>query len=130
VAARQLVGYEQLTMVRWLAAFLFTQIVECPIYVAGLREPSRRTALKVAIAFGASALTHPVVWFVIPWCWYDVLGARSYWGMAAVAETFAIAAEGLYFRCFGVRRPWLWALGANMASVTLGLASRYAFGWP
>ncbi|MBW2526753.1 MAG: hypothetical protein JRI23_21400 [Deltaproteobacteria bacterium] len=117
-------------MVRWLAAFVFTQVCECPIYVVAQRGSPRRTVVKLALAFGASALTHPVVWFVIPWLWYDVLGARSYWGMAGVAETFAVAAEGLYFRQLGVRRPWLWALGANLTSVTLGLTSRHLFGMP
>jgi len=103
----------------WLSAFLFTQVVEIPIY---------RGLAKVGWlpAFGASALTHPIVWFVIPRLW-----PGSYWGMVAVAEAFAVAAEALYLGLlFQAKRPLLWALVANAASAGLGFLSRAAFGWP
>lgn len=123
-------GTERLNMVRWLAAFAFTQLVECPIYFVALRRRTSGRGVGLAIAFGASALTHPVVWFVIPPLWYEMLGQTSYLGMALLAEAFAVVAEGWYLSRFAVRRPWLWALGANLASVTLGLASRALWGWP
>ena len=117
-------------MLAWLSAFGFTQIVECPIYWAAQRGHHRSVAAKLLIAFGASAITHPVVWFVIPRLWLAAGRVGGYWGMAVVAEAFAIAVEGAYLSRLGVKRPFVWALGANLASVTLGLLSRGAFGWP
>ncbi len=103
----------------WLAAFAFTQLVEVPIYAVALRT-------RVLTAFGASAITHPVVWFVIfPFV------PLPYLGLAAVAEAFAVLAEGAYFWVLlRRRRVWLWALVANAASCGLGLLSRSLFGAP
>jgi hypothetical protein len=137
-------------MIPWLGAFLFTQVVECPIYAASLRQRPGSWSLRFAIAFGASAITHPVVWFVIPWLWYrfhlgrllswlpwydGALGyAGGYWGMVVLAEVFAVGVEGLYLRRVHPARSLAvalaWALGANLASVSLGFASRAFFGWP
>ncbi len=117
-------------MIEWLVAFAFTQLVEVPIYLRALdsvdgRGPSRSTPRAIAVAFGASALTHPVVWFVFP-----RLLHISYWAMVGWAEIFAVVAEGAYFYLFGVKRALLWSLATNAASVTLGLGCRYFFGWP
>ena len=49
-------------LAHWAFAFVFTQIIEVPIYMRGLRVGPLK-------AFGASALTHRVVWFVIPALW-------------------------------------------------------------
>ncbi len=117
-------------MIPWLGAFVFTQLVECPIYVAALRKSERSWALALAIAFGASAITHPVVWFVIPWLWNALHRAGGYWGMVVAAELFAILVEALYLNRLGLRRALVWAFVANLSSVTLGLISRAIFGWP
>jgi hypothetical protein len=120
----------------WLSAFLFTQVVEIPIYVAALRRtsphglPAPLTGLRdpVVAAFGASLITHPIVWFVFP-----RLPLGSYEGMVAGAETFAVVAEGLYFYALGamaLRRAMVVSLLANASSASLGLLSRYLFGWP
>jgi hypothetical protein len=103
-----------------MVAFVFTQIVEVPIY---------RRGLDVAFwaAFGASAITHPLVWIFMgsgvwraPWR-YQVL----------VAESFAWLVEAGYFRfAFGRRRTLLWSLVANGASYGMGLLARTLFGWP
>jgi hypothetical protein len=42
---------------RWLVAFAVTQAVECPLYVRVFR-------VRLGVAFGASAITHPFVCFV------------------------------------------------------------------
>ena len=103
----------------WLIAFLFTQMVEVPIYSRGLR-------VGVLPAFGASAITHPVLWFVIfphlplPYLWLVVVG-----------ETFAFLAEAAYFAfLFRRRRALLWSALANGASFGVGMLSRYLFGVP
>jgi hypothetical protein len=103
----------------WLSAFFFTQCVEVPIY-------AKLAKTGWLPAFGASSLTHPIVWFVIPSLWKG-----SYWGMVAVAETFAVVAEALYLGLgFKVKRALAWSLLANAASAGLGLLSRWMFGWP
>src|SRR5437868_15170138 len=104
----------------WLRAFLFTQLIEVPIYMRGLR-------CSPWAAFGASAITHPIVWFGF----FSPRWAASHSTKLVAAELFAWLAEAAYFRlAFGRRRAWLWSLVANAASLTLGLASRRIFGAP
>lgn len=107
------------TFQAWLVAFAFTQLVEVPIYAVALRT-------RVVTAFGASAITHPIVWFVIfPFV------PLPYLGLALLAEAFAVAAEGAYFWVLlRHRRVWLWSLVANAASCGIGLLSRSWFGAP
>ena len=115
-------------MIRWIVAFVFTQAIEIPIYAFALRrwgsESARaRTAL---VAFGASAITHPIVWFVIP-----RLSPYRYRTTVILAEIFAIIVEAVYLRkAAGLKHAWLWSLAANLTSVTLGFMSRAKFGWP
>jgi hypothetical protein len=103
----------------WLAAFVFTQLVEIPIYAVALRA-------RLPVAFGASAITHPIVWFVIfPFV------PLPYLGRIVLAESFAVVAEAMYFRLLlGRPRVWPWALAANAASFGTGLLSRWLFGVP
>lgn len=98
----------------WLTAFAITQAVEVPGYLfAGRRlEPGRRWLL----ALGASAATHPVVWFAFPW-------QTASWEFCFLgAETFAVVVEGALGLIAGIRNPWLWSLVANGASVCVGIA--------
>ena len=104
----------------WLVAFVFTQIVEIPIYRRTL-HPSFR------VAFGASAITHPLVWlFLGSHAW------RAPWLAQAIAvELFAWLVEAAYFH-FVFRRPraLLFTFVANAASLGLGFAAHALFGWP
>ena len=107
-------------MQAWVQAFLFTQLVEVPIYARALSCP-------LLVAFGASALTHPVVWFGffgVPW-------DAPYMVKLISSEIFAWLAEAAYFR-FGFRRAraLLWSLVANGTSLGLGLLCRHYFGVP
>lgn len=124
----------------WFAlAFALTQLVEVPIYTAALRAarpgaPARRRRVRIAIAFGASALTHPLVWYLFPLVATSLLtflasrhlvfspGARTMF-YGALAEGFAILAEAAYLRAFGARRPLSWSFAANTASVLVGTAT-------
>ena len=123
-------------MFSWLAAFVFTQVVECPIYLVAQRGEDGRAQqrrawwCKLAIAFGASAITHPVVWFGFPYLWLGLGYPGGYWTMVAGAEAFAVCVEAGYLRGFRVPQPWAWSVLANAASFGLGLASRTALGWP
>jgi hypothetical protein len=115
----------------WLWAFLLTQTVEVPIYLRALLsrdDPERafeRWQGALLVAFAASAITHPIVWFVMP-----RLVPSSYVLMVAVAETFAVLTEAAWLRGFGLRRALWWTLFANAASVLVGLGLRRTFGWP
>lgn len=118
----------------WLYAFLFTQAVEIPIYLYGLRRARLELGglARVAVAFGASALTHPIVWFVFPRYWHTLHLPGGYWGMVAAAEAFAVLAEAIYLAVATMNpgQAFGWALLANGASVSLGFWSRSEFGWP
>ena len=104
----------------WLRAFLFTQLVEIPIYMRGLR-------CGLPAAFGASALTHPIVWLLF----FSPRWAAPYAVKLVAAELFAWLVEAAYFRlAWKKSRAWLWSLLANAASLSLGLVSRSLFGGP
>jgi hypothetical protein len=106
-------------VVAWFWAFAFTQLVEIPIY-------RRLLDCSPWVAFGASALTHPIVWFAIfPYSPVD------YVWTALFAELFAWLVEAAYFAArYGVRRALRAALIANLVSCLLGLLSRRLFGAP
>jgi hypothetical protein len=103
----------------WLWAFIFTQMVEVPIYSVGLR-------VRILPALGASAITHPILWFVLfphlhlPYLWLIVIG-----------ESFALLVEAAYFAwIFRRPRALLWSAVANGASFGVGMLSRWLFGVP
>jgi hypothetical protein len=114
----------------WLSAFLFTQAVEVPLYVSWMRReegPLRARPLwaQALLAWGASAITHPFVWFVFP-----ELPHAEHWQMVLPAEIFAVTVEAIYFHALGLRRTLAWSLVANGASLGIGLVCRSIFGWP
>lgn len=97
----------------WLTAYLLTQLVEVPIYLIGARR--LRRGRRWLLAFGASTVTHPVVWFLFPW-------DNGPWIVSAVlSETFAFVTEAWSGSLAGVEKPWLWSLLANASSVCAGL---------
>lgn len=101
---------------RWLVAFSFTQAVEVPLYL--------RASGSWRVSFGASALTHPLVWFAFP------LLPWPYWTMVGCAEAFAVVVEAVWLRWNEVRRPLGTSLVANAASFTVGLFLRELLGTP
>ncbi len=103
----------------WLVAFLFTEMVEVPIYATGLR-------VGLLAAFGASAITHPLLWFLVfpnlplPYLWQLVIG-----------EAWVVLVEAAYFTfAFRRRRALLLSVLANGASLGTGMLSRFLFGVP
>ena len=114
-------------LVQWAVAFAFTQAVEIPVYRRLLRT-------STLASFGASAITHPVVWFVIPRLAPSFTDpGAAYIEYVARAEAFAFVVEAYYFASFHVvrmRRALLWSLLVNGASASAGFASRWLFGWP
>jgi hypothetical protein len=99
----------------WWTAFALTQAIEIPLYLLGMRGSALTLGWRLAAAFGASALTHPVVWFVLP-----ELGL-SVWPYFVLAETFAVVTEWIYLRAFEIPRPAVLSLTTNATSATVGL---------
>lgn len=101
----------------WFLAFVVTQVVEVPIWM-------RAFGGRPWIAFAASALTHPIVWFVLP-----QLGL-SHWIYVGVAEGYAVIVEAVWAGRFGVKRPLAWSVLANGLSFGIGMLLRHTVGWP
>jgi hypothetical protein len=107
----------------WLQSFAFTQLVEVPVYMQFLPGGRWRAAV---IGFGATALTHPLVWFVFP-----VVVRGNWLRMTTWSELFAFGAEAIYM-CIWLspKKAFAASLFANGASLGLGLISRHLFGAP
>jgi len=109
---------------RWFLAFAFTQVVEVPVY--------RRTlGVSAFQAFGASLLTHPIVWFVLS----SPLWPMSWGVRATIAELFAWLAEAAYFQWIvrtqgGLGKAVAFTLLANALSCGLGLLCYQLFHFP
>lgn len=99
----------------YLRLFLITQVVEMPVYWFAMGE--RPAWQRLAIGFGASAITHPP--FVI--LLHPHLRPLGPMGALILGETLVVAVEGLYLKLFKVEQPWLWSLTANAASVAVGM---------
>lgn len=107
----------------WLRAFIFTQLVEVPIYLALGKT-------RFVKAFSLSLITHPVLWFVF---WVHV--HLPYEPKIAVGEILVVAIEALVLWAYERQRlTWQRALVvafvANLASSVLGELCRYFFGLP
>ncbi|MBL8612234.1 MAG: hypothetical protein JNL38_33135 [Myxococcales bacterium] len=117
----------EITFAAWARAFAFTQAIEIPIYLVLVRGRAR--ALR---AFGASAITHPILWWVIPPLW-----PSSYLAYVVFGESFVVVTEAVFLRVTGHRERW-WSLrsplllsfAANAASCGLGILCRELFNWP
>jgi hypothetical protein len=129
----------------WLSAFVFTQVLEVPIYFWALKrraDAHEGDALwRTGFAFLASMATHPYVWFVIPSLFYsrmwDALTYTRPWLEGwryplffVTAESFAVVVEAMILRGLRVPRPFLWALVANAFSAFSGILVRELTGWP
>lgn len=125
-------------LLRWLIAFGITQGVECPLYMRVFR-------VRFAVAFAASAITHPLVAFAIPSLWAYVIPAAEsafghtlsddayFVGYGAVAETFAIVAEAVWLAWrtnLTLRRAFVASLVANVASASIGGLIYLITGYP
>lgn len=109
----------------WLSAFAFTQLIETPLYAMALSRAGGRGRSRWLVAFGASCLSHPLIFIVLPRYW-----SGSYLNYVLVAEGVAVAIEASWLTAFGLPRSVWWAVAVNGASVALGLGARALFGWP
>ncbi len=106
----------------WFSSFLFTQLVEVPIYAVALRSRGLRVAL--AVAFGASLITHPILWWVFPYIELPWLTT------VLLLELAVVLVEAAYLRAWRVRRALWWSLLANAMSLSLSELTRTLWGWP
>jgi hypothetical protein len=51
---------------RWLVAFVWTLALELPIYTAWLRGAIRSGWALCGLVLAINAVTHPLLWFVMP----------------------------------------------------------------
>jgi hypothetical protein len=106
-------------MHNWLVALLLTEAVEVPIYGIALgRWP---WMARLALASGASLLTHPLLWMYVGAAHPD-----CYWQAVTVAETWAVLTEGVYLAALQTRCALPWSLLANAASFALGLIVQWS----
>jgi hypothetical protein len=103
----------------WFVAFFFTQVFELPVYWWATKS--------LRIGFFASAITHPIVWFVFPLLMSVGL---EYWPMVVLAELFAVLVEAAWLHFNKVPRALAWSLAANLFSVTCGFVMRELLGFP
>lgn len=121
----------------WLLAFAITQIIEVPIYYC-FCVPKR-----FWVAFGASAITHPLLWGFVPDLWqnhgWTVVQMAGGWldspraqdiFVTTEAELAIVVIEGLWFHALGAKNPFLWSLIGNSASCGFGLFLQATIGWP
>ncbi|MBK8255304.1 MAG: hypothetical protein IPK82_21930 [Polyangiaceae bacterium] len=126
----------------WFAAFVFTQVIEIPVYTLAIRHAvktghatgPRTIRMQIAAAFGASAITHPAVWYLIPLLPSSFNNPYHSWLEYLVrAELFAFVVEAVYFSMldtFSLRRAFFWSFVANALSAGIGQLSRAYFHWP
>ncbi|MCA9604626.1 MAG: hypothetical protein KC619_03465 [Myxococcales bacterium] len=112
----------------WLTAFVLTQVVEMGVY-AQVPGPARSLKNRLAIAFGASAITHPIVWFVIAPLYLPL--RVDWWTIVAIAEAYAFVVEAIWLWLFDyrLRTAILASATANGLSFTIGLFCYEVLGW-
>ena len=99
----------------WLTAFALTQALEMPVAWWALRG-RRETWRILTVAFAASGLTHPALWFLLPPLFED------YWTYVIVGEALVWSIEALlYALLLDPRRGPAAAVAANAFSCGAGL---------
>src|SRR5215475_10008528 len=108
----------------WLSAFLWTLVLELPVYALCLRERFGGWRTPIVLALGMNAVSHPLLWFVFPkW--------QPFWLWLLVAESCVTLFEGMILAialaCVRSARPVGTALAvavaANALSTGFGLAA-------
>lgn len=101
----------------WLGAFLLTQIIEVPIYCWMARTLTG--TWRALYALGASTITHPLIWFCLPW------QTGPYVPLLIAVEAFAVVVEAFWGRVWRVPSFWKAALLANATSFGVGMGVRW-----
>lgn len=110
-------------MTAWLSAFLFTIAFEMPIFAWGMRRAFPDGRVQVAIAVGASLITHPILWIATRSAEIDGAHLLLYEAIVAIVEAIYLLS---IWKWRGAGKPsasrcLLVALLANALSFGLGL---------
>ena len=103
----------------WIMAFLLTQVIEISVGSLVWRDAEVKWFRKAYIIFGASLITHPMVWFVFPKIQVD--GGFDYEEYLLMAEAYAYGVEVLYYYVMKVKNPFLLSIIANTCSFLTGI---------
>ena len=93
----------------WKLAFLITLLIEMPIYFLFMKVKAS-VHEKIFLSFAPTGITHPLLWFLVPWGEYD------YSMLVVTGELAVFLIEGLYLKMMRVENPFLIALIANLIS--------------
>jgi archaellum biogenesis protein FlaJ (TadC family) len=103
----------------WFLAFVITVVLEAAVVLFLLRRAEPDVLRLGLLVVFANLATHPVVWYVITQLL--LVGTPGY---VLVAETWAIAAEAVFFvvaiRGLSMRRAIVVAVAANAMSFLVG----------
>ena len=95
----------------WAFAFALTQLLEIPVYRLG--------GWRIGTAFGASAITHPILTLAID---FELIDATRMTALVA-AEVVVALVEGVWLRMRERQPlPFAWSFAANGFSFCAGLA--------
>ena len=103
----------------WITAFTITQVLEISVGNIFWKDTNVSRAKKILILFGASLITHPMVWFVFSDIRND--GGFSYYEYLFMAESYAYGIEAWYYYILKVKRPVLLSIITNTCSFCAGL---------
>ena len=101
----------------WPAAFFLTQLAEISVALLLWRDAPKRKI--ILLVFLASAITHPIIWFIFP-----QFARENHWDYSTfllIAEGYAYGVEILWYMAMRAPRPVLLSCTANTASFGLGL---------
>lgn len=108
----------------WIMAFTLTQVIEITVGMLFWKDKEVSSARKICILFGASLITHPMVWFIFPQIRDE--GGFSYGEYLWMAESYAYGVEALYYYAFRIKRPIVLSVITNSCSFLTGVFL-YAF---
>jgi len=94
-------------------------VIEISVGMIFWRDTAISSLRKISIVFGASLITHPMVWFVFPQIRDE--GGFSYGEYLLMAESYAYGVEALYYYAFRVQHPILLSVIANTCSFLTGV---------
>ena len=102
--------------VTWLKLFILAQLIELPIYYKLIEAHNVK---KLLLGFGASAITHPLLWFMMPW------DSAPFLLLLVIGEAAVFIVEGIFLKSFGIKNPFYISTLANSASMITGVLIDY-----
>ncbi len=102
-------------MTAWLIAFVWTLVLETPVYASFLDRESRTWRGPLLASLALNLMTHPL------FSWW-VLGAQPAESAIAVAECGIFVAEGLALAAMRACNPRAKGRGARLVLPSVGIA--------